>query len=118
MQDKRISIRAHLMGVKAKISPDGKTWTEVSAVDISDGGIGFTSDAEYHRGETLKIQTEISDFLRTMEIDCDIKVIFVGNKGDGYTYGCKFMHMGKAEHTALSIFIELMVTKHPSLLIE
>ena len=120
MQEKRISVRTHLMGVGARISKDNKTWTDVDVRDISDGGICFISKEEFPRGTTLKLHGNISDFLRTMEIDCDVKVVFTkdGDEQNSYSLGCKFMYLSKAEQTALSIFIELLVTKYPSLLIE
>jgi len=120
MQEKRISVRTHLMGVGARISSDAKTWTNVEVKDISDGGIRFISKDEIPKGSVLKLHGDISDFLRVMEIDCDIKVVFASEseEGGGYSNGCKFLYLSKADQTALSIFIELLVTKYPSLLLE
>jgi len=119
MQEKRISVRTHLMGVGARVSRDGKDWVSVAVKDISDGGIRFISKEEFPRGSQLKLHSEISDFLRTMELDCDIKVVFVqAEDNSGYSIGCKYMYLPKEQQTSLSIFIELLVTKYPSLLID
>lgn len=119
MTERRISIRTNLLGVSAKISKDGWKWEEVAVKDISDGGLGFVADSEYPIGEKLLLEGEASDFARGMDISCDIKVVFVGNTPDGkYLFGVRFMNMSKAQQTGLSIFIELMVTKYPSLLLQ
>ncbi|MCL1842380.1 MAG: PilZ domain-containing protein [Defluviitaleaceae bacterium] len=118
-QEKRISIRTNLLGVSAKISKDGWKWEEVVVKDISDGGIGFIANAEYPIGEKILLEGEASDFARSMDISCDIKIMFVSPAPDGkFLYGVRFMNMSKAQSTGLGIFIELMVTKYPSLLLE
>ncbi|MCL2388083.1 MAG: PilZ domain-containing protein [Defluviitaleaceae bacterium] len=118
-QERRISIRTNLLGVTARISKDGWKWEEVAVKDISDGGLGFTSDTDFPIGEKLLLEGEASDFARGMDISCDIKIVFAGTTQEGkYLYGVRFMNMSKAQHTSLGIFIELMVTKYPSLLLE
>jgi c-di-GMP-binding flagellar brake protein YcgR len=118
-QERRISIRTNLLGVSAKISKDGWKWDEVEVKDISDGGLGFVAPSAFPVGEMLLLEGETSDFARTMDISCDIKIIFAGETPEGkHTYGVRFMNMSKAQQTSLGIFIELMVTKYPSLLLE
>ena len=118
-QERRISIRTNLLGVSARISKDGWKWEDVVVRDISDGGIGFEAATEYPIGEKLLLEGEASDFARSMDISCDIRVVFTGTTPEGrYLYGVRFMNMSKAQHTGLSIFIELMVTKYPSLLLQ
>jgi hypothetical protein len=117
--ERRISIRTNLLGVSAKISKDGWIWEEVVAKDISDGGLGFISDKEYPIGEKLVLEGEASDAARSMDISCNVKVVFVGEAPGGkFSYGVRFMNMSKAQHTSLGIFIELLVTKYPSLLLQ
>ena len=118
-QERRISIRTNLLGVTAKISKDGWKWEDVDVRDISDGGLGFTAETEYPIGEKLVLEGEASDFARGMDISCDIRIVFVSETSDGkYLYGVRFMNMSKAQHIGLGIFIELLVTKYPSLLLQ
>jgi c-di-GMP-binding flagellar brake protein YcgR len=117
--ERRISIRTNLLGVSAKISKDGWKWEDVVVKDISDGGLGFEASTEYPIGEKLILEGEASDFARGMDISCDVRVVFVGATSDKkFLYGVRFMNMSKAQNTGLSIFIELMVTKYPSLLLQ
>jgi c-di-GMP-binding flagellar brake protein YcgR len=117
--ERRISIRTNLLGVSAKISKDGWKWEDVVVKDISDGGLGFEAATEYPIGEKLLLEGEASDFARGMDISCDIRVVFAGSAPEGkFLYGIRFMNMSKAQQTGLSIFIELMVTKYPSLLLQ
>jgi c-di-GMP-binding flagellar brake protein YcgR len=119
VQERRISVRTNLLGVTAKISKDGWKWEEIIVKDISDGGLGFVASADFPIGEKLLLEGEASDFARAMDISCDIKVVFVGSAPDGQNiFGVRFMNMSKAQQTGLGIFIELMVTKYPSLLLE
>ena len=116
-QERRISVRTNLLGVTAKISKDGGKWEEVEVKDISDGGLGFIASSEFSIGEKISLEGEASDFARTLDISCEIKVVFVGTTPEGkFSYGVRFMNM--PQQTSLSIFIELMVTKYPSLLLE
>jgi c-di-GMP-binding flagellar brake protein YcgR len=116
MRENRISSRSKLMSVAAKISADGgESWMDIISRDISDGGIGFTSMVEYPKGTVLKLYGAVTDFMRTMSIECDIKVVFAGKEGNEFVCGCKFLNLPRQEHTALSIFIELLMTRHPSL---
>lgn len=119
MQEKRISVRTDLLGVDAKISEDGKSWASISAKDISDNGIGFVADKDFAPGSQLKLEGAVSDFIKELDITCDIKVVFAGNTPEGkYLYGCKFLNMEHKQKVALSVFIEMMVTKYPPLLQE
>jgi c-di-GMP-binding flagellar brake protein YcgR len=118
-QERRISIRTNLLGVTAKISKDGWKWEDVVVKDISDGGLGFEVDSEFPIGEKLILEGEASDFSRSMDISCDIRVVFAGTTPEGkFLYGVRFTSMSKTQQTGLSIFIELMVTKYPSLLLQ
>jgi c-di-GMP-binding flagellar brake protein YcgR len=118
-QERRISVRTNLLGVTAKISKDGWKWEEVTVKDISDGGMGFVAGTDFPIGEKLLLEGEASDFARAMDISCDIKIVFVGSTPEGkHIYGVRFINMSKAQQTGLGIFIELMVTKYPSLLLE
>ncbi|MCL1844340.1 MAG: PilZ domain-containing protein [Defluviitaleaceae bacterium] len=118
-QERRISIRTNLLGVSAKVSKDGWKWEEIVVNDISDGGIGFEMQTEYPVGEKLIMQGEASDFARAMDISCDVRIVFAGTTADGnFLYGARFTNMSKAQTTGLSVFIELMVTKYPSLLLQ
>ena len=120
MQEKRISVRTHLMGVGARVSKDGKAWTDVEVKDISDGGMRFSSSEEHPKGTILKFHGDISDFLKVMEIDCDLKVVFAqpGEDGDCFISGCKFLCLPKEKQTELSVFIEKLVTRYPILLLQ
>ncbi|MCL2356752.1 MAG: PilZ domain-containing protein [Defluviitaleaceae bacterium] len=118
-QEKRISVRTNLLDITAQISKDGWKWEDVAVKDISDGGIGFEMQTEYPIGEQLVLEGKASDFARGMDISCDIRVVFAGKTADGkFAYGARFLNMSKAQTTGLSIFIELMVTKYPSLLLQ
>ncbi|MCL1877409.1 MAG: PilZ domain-containing protein [Defluviitaleaceae bacterium] len=118
-QERRISIRTNLLGVSARVSKDGWKWDDVVVHDISDGGIGFEMQTEYPVGEKLLLEGEASDFARSMDISCGLRIVFSGTTADGkFTYGARFTNMSKAQTTGLGIFIELMVTKYPSLLLE
>jgi len=118
-QEHRISARTTLLSVNVQVSVDGRKWTEVEVRDISDGGFGFVSEVEFERGAHLYMEGDVSDFTRQMSISCDIDVIFCGKYSDGRNiYGVKFLNMSKAEHTGLAVFIELMVTKYPKLLVQ
>jgi c-di-GMP-binding flagellar brake protein YcgR len=117
--ERRISVRTNLLGVTGQISKDGWRWEEITVRDISDGGLGFVAATEYQKGDMLLLEGEVSDFLRSMDISCDIKVVFVGTTSDKkFLYGVGFKNMSKAQRVGLSIFIELMVTKYPSLLLQ
>ena len=119
VQERRISIRTNLLGVSAKISKDGWKWEEITVRDISDGGIGFVAATEYPVGEKLFLEGEASDFAHSMDITCEINIVFADKEPDGkYLYGVRFLNMSKAQHTGLGILIELLVTKYPSLLLE
>lgn len=118
-QERRISVRTNLLGVSAKVSKDGWKWEEILVKDISDGGIGFEISAEHPVGEKLVLEGEASDFARSMDISCDVRIIFASATADGkYFYGARFINMSKAQTIGLGIFIELMVTKYPSLLLQ
>jgi len=118
VQERRISVRTNLLGVAAKISKDGWKWEDIETCDVSDGGLGFIAETEYPVGEKLLLEGEASDFARGMDISCDIRVVFAGEKDGKYLYGVRFLNMSKAQRTGLSIFIELLVTKYPSLLLQ
>lgn len=119
MEERRISVRVNLLGVTAKISQDGKTWWNVNAKDISDGGLGFDADVEFTKGTQLLLEGETTDYIKSRDISCDVKVVFVGKMSDGkYTYGVKFLNMTKAQHTNLSVLIEMIATKYPAMLMD
>jgi len=119
MQEQRISVRTNLLDVHVKISTDGQNWTDVVALDISDGGLGFVSDAEFPKGTKFMMQGAVSDHVKHMNVNCECKVIFSASHSDDKTmHGVKFLDISRVQRTALSIFIEQMVTKYPSLLIE
>jgi len=118
MQEKRISVRTGLLGVEIKISKDGTRWTTVATKDISDGGLSFVSRKEFDLGTKLNLKGEASDFTKTIDISCNIEIVFCGKTPEGESlYGVKFLDMDNDRHTRLSIFIEKMVTKYPPLLV-
>lgn len=120
-QERRISVRTNLLDVKAKISKDGWKWEDIAVKDISDGGISFASKVEYPVGEGLILEGDASDFARCMDISCDMRIVFtdpVKTPEGRFLYGARFLNMSKAQYTSLGIFIELMVTKYPSLLLK
>jgi len=118
MQDQRISVRTNLLKTHARISKDGRVWKEVDVLDISCGGLGFISDVELEKSSHLRIEGEVSDFVHSMDLSCDIDIIFVSKTADGFLHGVKFRDMPKAQHTGLGVFIDLTVTKYPTLLLE
>jgi len=119
LNEKRVSVRTHLLDVNIRVSDDGgKNWNDVQVKDISDGGLGFTADKEYPRGSELKLRGTVSDFARGLDIECDIKVVFCEKIDDVYNIGAAFRGMGKVLHTELGIFVEMVVTKYPSLLLD
>jgi len=108
-----------LLDVHVKISTDGQKWSDVLALDISDGGLGFVSDVEFPKGTKLMIQGEVSDHIKNMNINCECKVVFSTSYSEDKTmHGVKFVDISRVQRTSLSIFIEQMVTKYPSLLLE
>lgn len=117
MHEKRISVRTDLLGVEAKVSDDGDNWLTVSARDISDSGLGFVADKEFPPGSQLKFEGSVSDHVKTLELVCDMRVIFSGTTPEGkFLYGSRFFNMTKEQKMGLSVFIEMMVTKFPPLL--
>ena len=119
MEEKRVSPRTSMLGVSAKVSMDGNSWQDVPVRDISSGGLGFVSDVQSTKGDMFKIEGEVSDFARSMEFACDVKVVVCVPLPDGkFMCGVKYVDMPKAQQTGLSIFIELMVTKFPVLLVQ
>jgi len=115
MRENRISSRTKLMRVVARISADGITWEDISSRDISDGGIGFTAKEPFTKGNIYKINGEITDFMKTMELDCDVLILNVEEDTEGYMHHCKFLNMSHSSHTELGVFIELLVSKFPNL---
>lgn len=118
IQERRISVRTSLLGVSAKISRDGWKWEDVLVKDVSDGGLSFLAETEYPIGEKLVLEGEASDFARGMDISCDVRVVFVTESEGKYLYGVRFVNMSKEQQIGLGIFIELMVTKYPTLLLQ
>ena len=117
MQEKRISVRTQLLCVHASVTEEeGLGWTNIVVNDISDGGLSFTSKKSFPIDQLLKFEGDVSDYVRGMDITCDIRIVFC-EKADGkYTYGARFVNLTTPQRTSLSIFIELMVTKYPNLL--
>ncbi|MCL2216406.1 MAG: PilZ domain-containing protein [Defluviitaleaceae bacterium] len=119
MQEKRVSVRTNMLGVNARISKDGRDWIDVTAKDISDGGMSFIAMAEFPIGTKLSLEGEASDLARTVDISCDATVVFFSPISEGkFLYGIKFMNLSHAHKMELSIFIEQMVTRYPMLLME
>lgn len=117
MQEKRISVRTDMLGVHARLSTNGRIWTEVTVHDISDSGLGFISDNEIKTGATFMLNCSVTDFVKDLTFECDLKIIFAGKTPDGhFLYGSKFVGLEHAHHVELSIFVEMMLTKYPPLL--
>ena len=117
MQEKRISVRTQLLGVQASVTEDeGLGWSNIIVKDISDGGLRFVSKKSYPIDVRLKFEGDVSDFIRSMDITCDIQLIFCEKIDGGFLCGARFINLTSSQRTSLSIFIELMVTKHPDLL--
>ena len=117
MQEKRISVRTQLLGVQASITEDeGLGWSNINVKDISDGGLRFVAKRPFPIDVRLKFEGDVSDFVRSMDITCDIQVIFCEKTDGGFMCGARFINLTTSQRTSLSIFIELMVTKHPDLL--
>jgi len=119
MLEKRISVRTNMLCVRAGVSEEGESWTNVDVRDISDGGLSFTSRKVLKKDSFMKFEGDVSDYMiRSMDISCDIQITFVkeDDKGGGYLYGARFLNLTNAQRTSLSIFIELMVTKFPDLM--
>ena len=119
MKERRVSVRTNMLGVTARVSTDGSKWEKISVRDISDSGIGFIMDSEYPIDEVLILKGEVSDVTRSMEVSCEMKIIFAAKTTDEkFLYGTRFIDMSKEQRVSLGIFIELMVTKFPSLLMQ
>jgi len=122
MREQRISVRIsdELLSVGARVSTDsGVSWTAIYVKDISDSGMGFVAEKHFSANELLELEGSVSDYMRHIDIGCEMKIVFTGSTTDGKTlYGGKFMNMGKTQKTELAIFIERMVTKFPPLMLQ
>ena len=121
MKENRVSVRVaeDYLILDAKVSVDEQNWTSVYARDLSDRGMGFTMKEEFAMGTQLMMEGSVSgvgDKGRTLDISCKIKIIFAGKSPDGKClYGCKFLDLEQMRGTELSMLIERLVTKFPSL---
>ena len=117
MQEKRISVRTHLLCVQASVTEEEALgWSNIKIKDISDGGLCFTSKKSFPIDGLLKFEGDVSDYVRSMDITCDIRIVFCEKIDGEYNYGARFVNLTTSQRTSLSIFIELMVTKYPNLL--
>ena len=120
MKEKRVSIRIadELLSVGARVSTDGgNSWIAIYVRDISDSGMGFTAEKEIPVGTKLTLEGSVSDYMKHIDIGCEMGIIFAGKTPEGKNlYGGKFLDMDKTQHTELGIFIEMIVTKFPPLL--
>ena len=117
MQEKRIAVRTQLLSVHASITDDeGLGWSSISVKDISSGGLRFISKKELPLNSRLKFEGDVSDYVRSMDITCDVQLVFCEKTEQGYLCGARFLNLSVAHRTGLSIFIELMVTRHPDLM--
>ena len=117
MREKRISVRTHLLSVQASVTEEEALgWSNITIRDISDGGLSFTSKKSFPIDRLLKFEGDVSDYVRNMDITCDIRIVFCEKIEGLYTYGARFVNLTTSQRTSLSIFIELMVTKYPDLL--
>ena len=117
MQEKRISVRTQLLSVQASVTEDeGLGWSNITVKDISDSGLSFVSKRSFPIDMQLRFEGDVSDYVRGMDITCDIQIVFSEKRSEGYFCGAKFVNLTTSQRTSLSIFIELMVTKHPDLL--
>ena len=114
---RRISVRTKLLNVQASVTEDeAQGWHNVTVRDISDGGLSFASNRSYPLDMRLKLEGDVSDYVRSIDISCDVEIIFCERAEDGFLCGARFMNLSSSQRTTLSIFIELIVTKHPDLL--
>jgi len=121
MQEKRVSVRTNLLAVDARVSQGNDEWTDITVRDISDGGLGFVSDVQFTKGTKLVLEGDATDVATSIDINCDVEVIFCGRpeaEGGKYLCGVRFLDMPKQHHTELGIFIEKIVSKYPSLLVD
>ncbi|MCL2224298.1 MAG: PilZ domain-containing protein [Defluviitaleaceae bacterium] len=118
-QERRVSVRTKMLGVTGNvISNKGTKRDEIHAQDISEGGLRFELDAQYSAGETVRFEGETSDISRTLDISCDMEIVSVERMAAGkFLYGTRFLNLTKDQQVTLGIFIELMVTKFPTLLV-
>ena len=117
MQEKRVSVRTKLLSVHASVTEDEMLgWSNITVRDISDGGLSFVSKRPFPVDMKLKFEGDVSDYIRGIDITCDIQVVFCEETVGGYLLGARFINLTSSQRTSLSIFIELIVTKHPDLL--
>lgn len=117
MQEKRISVRTHLLCVQASVTDDEALgWSRVEVRDISSGGLQFVTKKEFPINSRLKFEGDVSDFVRSMDITCDIQLVFCEKTDGGYLCRARFLNLSVSHRTGLSVFIELMVTKYPDML--
>ena len=120
MKEKRISVRIadELLSVGVRVSSDGgNSWMAITVRDISDSGMGFTVEKDIPVGTKFTLEGSVSDYMKHIDIGCEMVIVFAGKTPEGGNlYGGKFLDMDHTQQTALSIFIEMIVTKFPPLL--
>lgn len=94
---------------KAMISTDSVRWSGTDLVDLSAGGLSFTSKAEYKEGEKVCFNLYIYNMLSEFNIRAEGRIVRIDNTQGNRMYGVRFENLSKYSQVQLDELVKSRV---------
>ena len=113
--DKRKYQRCSSTVCKILMSGDGKTWENMELIDISAGGLSYTSKkGTCHVNDTLNFDLCVYNMLSEFNMRLEGHVVRKVPGSDSHVYGVKFDNMNKYNRVQLDELVRSRVTINSS----
>lgn len=112
--DKRRYQRCSNLICKVLASKDGKNWHNVDLVDISAGGMRFSTSKVINVNSKLFFQLYVYNMLSEFNLSLDAQIIRFEKIGEAATYSVKFVDISKYHQIQLDELVKskISVSEH------
>jgi len=95
---------------KVQVSTDRKRWAEIDLIDISAGGLKFSSKNTYGESDPLYVHLMVYNMLSEFSMNFDARLIRTQKAGDKNIYAARFCGMNKYNQIQLDEIIKSKIS--------